>query len=193
VPKLPSGARKAVESAVEDTVPTTLHSRHRQVFNLVRRLKAIPEVAGLKGSALNGVVKVWHGRAEAAGATKTKFIDTWRDFLDGWERYDPKRDGNLASVLASAKRPPLWAVVRYGSDDPKFIGLVSLCRELQKVAGDGAFHLAGRAAAEVLNIPPRTAARHLKTLVQDRVLELVAEGDYETKRAHEYRYLGRPR
>ncbi len=68
--------------------------------------------------------------------------------------------------------------------------LVSLCRELQRSAGNNPFYLACRKAGELLGVGRDKAHRWLFLLMQDRLLEEVCKGDFKTGRASRYRYLG---
>ncbi len=71
--------------------------------------------------------------------------------------------------------------------EPKLCLLVTFCRELQTVAGANPFFLDCRTAGRLLDVPHVQAARWLKVLCLDEILQLVTPGT--RRRALEYRYL----
>jgi len=69
--------------------------------------------------------------------------------------------------------------------------LVSLCRELQKAAGDDAFFLSARTAGKLLNVTPMTASRWLFLLETDRIVKVIAKGgtSENPRKATRFRYV----
>lgn len=69
--------------------------------------------------------------------------------------------------------------------------LIAMCRELQRLAGDGPFYLACRTAGRLLEVGHDTAARWLKLLVMDEILDEVEKGGQPgtAYKASRYRYL----
>lgn len=178
----------AIEAAVTATLPTDVGERHTHIFELARRLKAIPELAGASAAELLPHVRRWHALALPSIGT-TAWDATWLDFLGAWNgaKYPAGREA-LASVLARADAagPPDVALA---FEAPALRRLVGLCRELQRAAGDKPFPLACRAPAEHLDVDHDTIAEWLKALCRAGILGRVSLGDFARHKAAEYRYL----
>jgi hypothetical protein len=176
-----------VRDAIQATLPTSEGHRHRCVFNFARRLKAIPAFADLPAAALRPFVEWWHQAALPKIKTKP-FEETWYDFRNAWEAVRfPAGSGpvGLAFERAMAQEAPKCAKVY---QDPRIRCLTSLCRELQRIAGDAPFFLGCRAAGELLGVTHQLANRWLQMLCMDQVLVLVERG--RLHRANEFRYVG---
>ncbi len=180
-----SSVCQAVEAAIAATLPTATGHRHRLVFNFARHLKAIAPDADFQ--SLRPYVQQWHERALPFIATKP-FEETWLDFAEGWDKVTfPAGQEPVAMIFAQAMSQSIPAcAMRY--EQPSLRCLVALCRELQRVAGSVPFFLAGRTAANLLGVPHTVAARWLRLLVIDKVLERAKIGSRH--RASEYRYVG---
>src|SRR6185295_11661989 len=74
-----------IERAIESTQPTQLRQRHDRLWALIRRLKGIPELADKNPVELLPIAHRWFERALPFIRVKD-FVDTRREFLDGWER-----------------------------------------------------------------------------------------------------------
>lgn len=137
---------------------------------------------------LEAVVREWHRQALPFIGTKP-FEETWIDFLRGWPRVKyPKGTEPMAQPFAKAVEAELPQVAeRYEQRQLKL--LVSLCRELQRAVGDGAFYLSVRTAARLLAVDPSTAWRWLFLLEHDGILIVVTRGDRKERRASRYRYI----
>jgi hypothetical protein len=136
---------------------------------------------------LRQYVEWWHELALPVIATK-EWEESWYDFRSAWELVKfPAGEGPIATMYEKAisKKPPKCADMYQQS---QLKALVALCRELQRVAGEEPFFLAGRVAAEQIGVDHKTAARWLKMLCMDRVLELAERGTRH--QASEYRYRG---
>jgi hypothetical protein len=70
--------------AILRTQPTAEGQRHSKIFQLVRRLKAIPELASQPADNLMALFKEWHQRAQEIIRTKD-FATSWADFQFAWE------------------------------------------------------------------------------------------------------------
>ena len=177
-----------VDRAIAGALPAGPGQRHRKIFEFARALKAIPPLAGCQACDCRAQVEAWHRRARPFIRTKA-FEETWIDFLQCWDnvRY-PKGEEPMAQVFdrACANIPEAAEVY----DQSEVQRLVSLCRELQRSAGNNPFYLACRKAGELLGVGRDKAHRWLFLLMQDRLLEEVCKGDFKTGRASRYRYLG---
>lgn len=186
-------AEKRIQKAIDSTIPDGPGLRHRFVFELIRALKAIPEIASADPFDLEDIVREWHAKAIHRIGTKA-FEETWFDFVDGWPRCRwAKGEGPVSDALnrARAAEVPEFAK-RY--EQPGLRLLVKLCRELHAVAGrdadgnDRPFFLAGSTAAESVNCDRQTAWRWLRLLVAEGVLDQVQVGSRKGRQASEYKY-----
>ncbi|QDT69058.1 hypothetical protein MalM25_19850 [Planctomycetes bacterium MalM25] len=177
-----------VERAIEDSLPTRPGQRHKLVFELARRLKAVPSLADRPSRDLRSYVEAWHRRAVPIIGTKP-FEETWIDFLKAWENVrHPYGEGVLTVAFGRACSAGVPALAD-DYEQSEILLLAGLCRELQRIAGDGPFFLSCRDAGQLLGVSHVQAARWLFLLESDGVLELVAKGDMKTRRASEFRYL----
>ena len=168
--------------------PSQPGKRNRQVFELCRSLKAIPEIADIEGGEFEKVVRAWHKKALPAIATKP-FEETWIDFLRAWPRVRfPRGQERIAAQLEAAKQSIPEAAKRF--DQPALRLLVSLCRELQRGAGPEPFYLSCRTAGRLLEVDHMTASRWLYLLVQTGILTEVEKGSQRQNKATRYRYVG---
>ena len=181
-------AKDQIEQAVALTVPTTKGQRHRQVFQLARALKAIPQVAELPAGALKPVAWSWHQRA--LKVSPTPFDETWTDFVNGW--------GNVRYALGESPMDTIMETLK-GRQPPREAGdyetpqiklLVALCAELQRQAGSEPFYLDSRTAGRTIGAEAVTAWRWMNMLEADDLLEEVETG--RPGRATRWRWKGRP-
>jgi hypothetical protein len=181
----------AVLGAVRATLPRRGGERNGRVFDLARRLRALPELAGADFPALKPVVRLWHTWALPVIGTKP-FDHTLADFVRAWDAVRFAAGGEpLRPALDRARTGPEPAAAR-AYDTPALRLLVALCRELQRAQGTDPFFLACRSAAPLVGLGDdfKAASRYLRMLVADGVLELVAPGGPESMKAHRYRYRG---
>jgi len=139
---------------------------------------------------LRNFVEAWHRAALPTIATKD-FDTTFWDFVESWDkvRYPAgSQPVKAAFELAARDNPPKCAKLY---ENPKVRLLVQLCRRLQESAGGAPFFLACRTAGELLDESYVVAAKWLRGLVRDKVLER-AEKDQVVggRRAHRYFYIG---
>ena len=178
-----------VHEAIIDSIPDGPGKRHRQVFELARGLKAIPELADKKAGELRLYVKAWHEQSIDNIATKP-FTETWIDFLKAWPRVKyPKGEDLMTAIFERASLQPIPEVAQE-YDQRSLQLLVALCRELQRSAGDGPFYLSCRTAGRLLGIDHTTASRWLFLMCSDGILEVAGLGDRARLIARRYRYLG---
>ncbi len=161
------------------------------MFDLARHLKAIPSLASADLATLRPTVVEWHRRALPFIAT-TDFTVTWGDFIVAWEnvRYAAGEDVvDAAFKRAAAKQPPKKVAALYS--ERHVLLLASLCREMQRITGDGPFFLDCRTAGDLIGVHFGTAWRLLTiVLPADGILEVGTRGSQVTSKANEYRYIG---
>jgi len=75
-------------------------------------------------------------------------------------------------------------------EQPELRLLVSLCRELGRACGDGAFYLSARRAGQLVGVNRVKASRWLCGLRRDGILRLVSEGRQKDPRASRCRNVG---
>ena len=178
-----------VLQAIESTLPTRLGVRNRQVFELCRKLKAIPSLAFADLPTLRPIVVEWHRRALPIISTK-EFSETWADFIIAWPKAAAADRGIVEAAFerAVASKPPPKAAALY-AEAPVLL-LASLCRELQRATGTNPFFLDCRTAGELIGVHHATAWRLLTTvLTADGILTAGARGSQATRKANEYSYV----
>jgi hypothetical protein len=176
-----------VFQAIEAALPTSGADRRKKLFGLARALKSIVPDASARELRLH--VAEWHRRSKAV--ISAGFTDIWAEFLSGWERVKvPAGQGLIQTALARAQAcdPPLKAVELYAEEHVRL--LVSLCRELQRFAGDTPFFLDCRTAGRLVGVPHASAWRLLTSVfVADGFLLRGEKGTKATGKANEYRYI----
>ena len=181
-----------IEKAIIKTLPQEVGTRNRQIFEFGRALKSLPQFSDADPRELRKYVKAWRGKALLKIRTK-EFEETWIDFLKAWPRIKySKGEEPMAKILEKAieLEPPKIAVEKYPDHDKLKI-LVSLCRELQRAAGNGPFYLSVRTAGRLLDVKPMTANRWLFLLQSDGILTLVSKGGTAdaVRQASRYKYV----
>src|SRR5262249_28083010 len=92
---------EAVARAVAGAVPAAPGQRHRLLFQLARRLKALPSLADAPGEACEPTVRRWDELAVASPMRTKGWEESWADFREGWARVRwPARGATLAEVRA---------------------------------------------------------------------------------------------
>lgn len=178
-----------VQHAIESTLPDGPGMRHQLVFELARALKAIPGLNDADVNSLKPIVQDWHRRAQPVIRTQP-FEETWIDFFIGWPRVRfPIGLEPLEGILvrAASSTPPA-EILQY--EQQQLHLLASICRELQRAAGDSPFFLSCRKAGELVGVGHIQANRWLRLMVQDGLLREVVKGTARTNLASRYRYLG---
>ena len=186
------GGEDAIEKAIQATLPTTKGMRNRQGFQLARGLKGIPSLADKNPQSLIPVVQRWHNLALPYIETK-EFDETLIDFLYAWPRVNmPMRLNLMEDAMKTAKANP---IPNLPYDSQYMRELAALCRELQKIVGDGPFFLSIRTAGRLLKVHHATAGRGLFLLEADGWIKTIEKGGTEKNpfRATRFRYTGKGR
>lgn len=167
-----------IHAAIDRTLPTEYGTRHRRVFDLARELKSMPEYTEAGPRVFAPVVlREWHRRAMPNINTK-EFEETLIDFMKAWPSIKYSiGESPMAEIYDRAVRldPPAVAIEKH-PDHTKLIVLISLCRELQRAAGDGPFYLSCRTAARLLDVSPKHVSRWFFLLEDEDVLRVVVKG-----------------
>lgn len=183
---------KSIEEAIERTLPKDIHTRHRKTFDFLRELKSMPEYTEADPKEFRSAVEQWHKKALPNIETK-EFEETWIDFLKGWDKIKWEiGESPMAQIFEKAIQlePPKVAVEKY-PEHSKLKILVSLCRELQRAAGENPFFLSTRTGARLLKVKPMTISRWFFLLQSDGILKLVSKGGTAktVRKASRYRYI----
>jgi hypothetical protein len=188
---------KAEWEAIWVSLPDGPGQREEKLFDLARRLKGMPHLADAPANSLLDVVWAWWRQAIPIIRTK-EWAETWKAFSRAWERVtDPIGTSPIHEMMraAASESEPLEASAYTRSPVRR---LITVCKALQVAAemrGADRFYLACRTAAVACGFDGpngyRTAARALKRLVADGVLELVkaAIGGTNSRLASEYRFI----
>lgn len=176
----------AVLEAIENTQPTKQGERHRRIFDLVRRLKAVPELEGRSAREVRQLARQWHTKALPVIGT-ADWDTTWDDFTFAWTNAKYAWGTTMSAILERATTENLPEAA-YDYENPKRQLLVALCRELQRDVGDQPFFLSTRTLNDLLDITSMEAWRWLQGLCRVGILQLVKTGNRH--KATEFRYLG---
>jgi hypothetical protein len=178
----------AIVRAIRESLPTAPGLRHRQVFELARALKAVPSLFDAGPKSLKQYVRQWYQLALPV-ITSKEFDETWADFVIAWPKIKfPKGSEPMSRILAAAVQAPI-PVVAEQYDHPKTRLLISICRELQRTAGDNPFFLDCRTAGRMIEAEHTTAWRWLRVLEADGVLFATDRGSKATRKATRFKYL----
>lgn len=177
---------KAVEAAIEATLPTVPGARNAALFNFARHLKAIPQVATMDHSKLRRIAYEWFERSLPIVTTKT-FDVTWSDFLHAYDHARfPLGHNPLSGIKEAAQRMPNEFTDRF--DCPKTLLLIKVCKLLQQNMQQRPFFISTREAARILEVDPTAAWKRLKMLEREGLLRMAEAGS--EYRATRYHYLG---
>jgi hypothetical protein len=188
------GKEDEVEKAIAETLPQEYGTRNRRIFEFARAVKSLPQYADAEAGQLRELAVIWHKRALPNIRTK-EFEETWIDFLKAWPKIKyPKGKEPMSQILEKAIRldPPKIAVEKY-QEHSGLKTLVSLCRELQRSAGDNPFFLSARTAGKLLKVSAMQANRWFFLLQTDGILKLVSKGGTAeaVRKASRYRYVAK--
>ena len=177
---------ETIERIIVETVPIQYGTRNKAVFQFARRLKAIPALTEAEVEVLRSYARQWHARALPYIRTDP-FEETWIDFIYAWPRIkfvagaDP-----MTEIFSRAITQPDdgWP---YEQRELRL--LASLCKELQRTAGEGPFYLSCRTAGRLLRVPHLRAWRWMLLLESDKWIQTVEKGSQEKRRATRFRYV----
>jgi hypothetical protein len=196
--KSDTGLSKPEWEAIWVSMPDEPGQREGKIFELARRLKGMPHLTDAPANSLVEVVRAWWTKALPVIRTKN-WKETWQDFSRAWQRVRfPIGTGPIHEMIRATKseaEPPEASSYRR----PEVRRLIRVCRDLQiacEMRGSDWFYLSCRTASVECGFDGpngyRTAARWLKRLVEDGILELVQPGIRGTTShsASEYRFKG---
>ena len=183
---------KKIREAITNTLPTEYGTRHLKIFYFARELYSMPEYTDADPKQFKTAVREWHKRALPNIRTK-EFEETWIDFIKAWPKIKYKiGDEPMARIFETAIQlePPKIAMEKYPQNNKLKI-LVSLCRELQRAAGNNPFFLSVRTAGKLLGVSHMQVSRWFFLMEADGILKVVVKGGTaeSPRNATRFRYV----
>jgi Bifunctional DNA primase/polymerase, N-terminal len=173
---------KAIEDAIDGTLPDGPGQRNRKIFDLARRLKGI----GLEVTTLKPLVIEWHRRALPVITTKD-FGETWSDFQIAWQRVRKPFGTTVDAAFAGARQAPRTLI-----DENTELGvLATMCRILSEAARGESFFLSARTVKRLFGISRMSAWRWLESLQFYGFIVAVKKGTLRGRQATVWRYTGK--
>ncbi len=178
----------AVARAILETLPGGASQRYRSLFAFARRIKSMPEFSDRNPVSLEELVQRWY---EAALAVIGEYDrrDLLVEFADGWDLVKFAAGAGPMDLLWNRAFGFVPVEIR-NTDDEAYRQLIELCRLLQQRKPKEPFFLACRTVGMLAGISHVSAAKWLRLLVRQGVLERVSIGSLESRHANEYKYLG---
>lgn len=188
-PSSEGSQKEPIQEAIDASLPTGPGERNARIFELVRRLKAIPGVLEQPQQTLRKIVNAWWKKAKPNTSGQHSADDCWFDFLNALENVRSAWGVNpMQDVIEKVRAGDLPEVAR-DYEDPRVQALIGMCAILQTHRPPGEpFFLSSHQAADVLKAHPMEVHRWLKGLCMAGVLDLVTKG--KRGLASEYRYRG---
>jgi hypothetical protein len=182
-----SATAAQIQAILQRCIVQSPGTTNDKFVSLAISLKGLPELADKMGEDLEAAIRYWYERS-LANMQEKDWQAVWERWLYLWLWAKPGHNSVFNAYLASLEEPLPQCALAYPVQAMR--RLVGLCEQMARHNADeqGVWYLSCRSAAEVLNIQYKSAAKLLKMLVNDGILELVIPG---TKtRAARYRYLG---
>lgn len=183
--KLPQVSESSV---VEQCVAIDIHTSNSKLFALARGVLTLERQARkpLVESDLARIFSEWYARSVKflrPNQSRDKYFEEFLNACDCAER--PLDENPLALAWAQVQNAAFpEAAEQFKSSAGK--KLVSLCWQLQLLAGEREFFLACRSAAPLLEITHVHVAAMMRKLVRRRILKIVEQ--YRMGRATRYRF-----
>ena len=181
--------RKSLAIDLTSFLPGCKRTAKSCAWRLARRIKSTDPDA--TGSDVARLAVRWHRKCPPRlriGARDDPSVAVTL-LVEAWSRVEvPEHEGIVPRAVqrATARTDTPDAAAGLGA---KIELLARLCRELGEVGEAGEFHLSARDAATALGVSPPTALKHLRTLREVGLLELVRLGErVPGGKATEYRW-----
>ena len=105
-----------------------------------------------------------------------EFAITWEDFLRAWGNVKLPFGETLEKALSYVDNEPLPEGLEKFGYGPMALHLIKVCSALQRLNTSEPFFLSVRKAGELINVHFTDAAKILKALVRDKIIEEVSKG-----------------
>lgn len=148
---------RAIDSAIQATVARTVGTRNEQLFALARRFKAIEFTKNKPAKWFQPIIYEWFKLSFSQIGTK-RFGESFNDFCRGWNYVECPYGSCMAEVVAGTE----------GGTREK---IMAVCQTLTRE--NNRFFLGSRAAGEWVGVSHNTAARHLRKMQTEGLIELV--------------------
>lgn len=152
--------------------PTVEGQRNKCLFELARFLKS--QMPNAKPLELRKIVLAWHKDVLSVIGTK-EFSETWADFMRGWEKVKVPYGETMDSIVKASRLialPDCLLDMEYGE---RTNNLIKVCIAAQQHHGDEPFFLPSRIAGDILGVHFTVAAKMLRALVIDGLIEVVEQ------------------
>ena len=183
-------ALSASVQTLQDAARITLeHGMENSHFILARAVKAFEVRNGRKlpKAELPGAFSAWWSMANGRLPPDADYDEYLFVFLDAYERVKHPLGCNVLEVAKDRARKQPLPKVAQSFKSPKLQWLVSVCYQLQHLAGESPFFLSIRTAAKLIDVRIETASAFLSGLVQQGVLVLEQRGTPGGHKASRYR------
>lgn len=183
--------RARIMKAIELTVPTKPGTRHKQLFELCRKLSFILETPPSDMAQLRPVVDFWFERLLSELGEENVNADSeenWFDFLDSYPRVTrPAEEDGFRNALTKALEAPVPPFARSFRGESSVL-LCKLVVELARRSESREFFLSVRTAADACNFQNLTLAHgSIKALKGLGVIEEREKGTLNSRKASVYR------
>jgi protein-tyrosine-phosphatase len=166
------------------------------MFTLARAIKAVEHYEASQGRPWDAAtrdymqeqaLRMWYERAKEFTRPEMTQMDYLAELTQAAVRATVPIGQNAFEVaLKAARETPMDQVALDFNEDPKYSLLVSLCRELQRIAGPSPFFASTDQIQLHFKIGRNQAWLMFRYLIRKKVLELVSSGGQD--RANRYRY-----
>ena len=179
---------KELQSIIKRTLPMPTRKRHDSIFAFARAIWSISELHDLPADNVEPLFQEWFKEALPMIGTKD-YSESFLDFADAWEgvKYPEGFTPVESAWLASENVPPPKQAAHLIGKLPR---VAAFCVAMQRECGGTNFFLSCQDLATCLDAKPMVASRLLNRLVKAGLLELVSKGNYLTKKASVYRWIG---
>lgn len=182
-----------IAEAVRLALPSRPNKNHSHLCKLAGALKAHELTAGvvLTNKELKEAFCAWYKRATPFLKLSQSEQAYFLEFMDAWSNI--KGPLGETAVQIAFRRAQSAPIPREASikdfDDPDICLLISLCRELQIIAGNLPFYLSPYTVKELFaQSSHSTAAKWLSGLCALGLLTRIEKGDFGKRRASSYRF-----
>ncbi len=172
--------------------PDDQHQNHHRLFLLARGVRALEkqQERELSHAELETLFDRWYRRAEPFLLDGQNRDEYWFEFLDALEHVKCPLGEDVITLAWERAQNSKVPKVAEQFVHPQIRMLVSLCRELQRSAGESSFYLACRTVARLFHLTTHTtAALWLRGLTKCKIIRETEKGGPQTNKASRYKYL----
>lgn len=181
------GTSQRIQAAIERCTVRAAGTTNAKFMSLAIALKGMPELERTMGEDLEPFIRRWYEESLPCMSEKD-WKAVWERWLYLWVWAQPGHDVVRLAFEAAQQEPLPQCALGYPLQTMR--QLVGLCRMLQRRHADerGVWYLSSRLSGEMLEVGHTLAAKLLKILVRDEILEIVEP--HTAVKAPRYRYHG---